>query len=65
MEALNWVLRRPATKLGLQDVRDFYGRHSAAENPVVVAGGNFDPDLMAGFLKRELLGMRVPRRGPI
>ena len=48
--------------LELQDVRDFYARHFAAENLVVVAVGNFDPDLMGGYLTREL-GM-LDRRTP-
>ena len=49
-------------ELGLQDVRDFYGTHFAADNLVLVAVGNFDPDLMGGYLKREL-GM-LDRRTP-
>ena len=49
-------------ELELQDVRDIYGRHFSAENLVVVAVGNFDPDLLGGYLIREL-GM-LDRRTP-
>ena len=41
-------------ELELQDVRDFYARHFVANNLVVAAVGNFDPELMGGFLNRAL-----------
>lgn len=49
-------------ELELKDVRDFYRRHFVAENLVVVAVGNFDPDLLGGFLIQEL--GRLDRRTP-